>query len=94
MTFELEFISLPIPVVFEVRNISGYRRFLDDPPSPPTPARAKIEEIKFLGLVQGGAIEFSPPPIPSYDVDIVEGVKILLPHPVCEVFVKIKPHKI
>ena len=29
--------------------------------------------------VQGGGIEFSHPPLPSFEV---EGVKILLPHPV------------
>ena len=30
-------------------------------------------------FIQGGTIEFSPPPLPSYEV---EGAKILWPHPV------------
>ena len=40
--------------------------------------RKKIKVQKSC-RVQGGAIGFSPPPLPSYEV---EGVKILLPHPV------------
>ena len=51
---------------------------------------------KFLLDIQGEAIKFSPPPQPSYEVEgvkivvVVEGAKILLPHPVAFMNIKLK----
>ena len=47
----------------------------------PFAAKPKTDNGLAKGTGVGGAIEFSPPQLPSYEV---EGVKILLPHPVGE----------